>query len=75
MQKSFNLTYNVGRAKYAINYHDGETKHKDGSPFFGTYTFKNKRKFEAAQKELIRVGYVEKSFGEVIEEFKNKKRK
>ena len=59
MEKQFNTMYNVGRAKYVINHHDGKDTHKDGSPFFGIYTFRNKRKFEAKKKELIRAGYIE----------------
>lgn len=59
MEKQFNTMYNVGRAKYVINSHDGQKTHKDGSPFFDLDTFSNKRKFEAAKKELIRAGYKE----------------
>ena len=27
--KTFNLMYNVGKAKYVVNYHNGIKKHKD----------------------------------------------
>jgi len=57
MEKQFNLMYNVGRAKYVINYHDGIDTHSDGSPFFGIRLFSNKRLFEKAQKDLIKQGY------------------
>jgi hypothetical protein len=57
MEKQFNLMYDVGRAKYVINYHDGIDTHSDGSPFFGIKLFSNKRLFEKAQKDLIKQGY------------------
>jgi hypothetical protein len=57
MEKQFNLMYNVGRAKYVINYHDGIDTHSDGSLFFGIRLFSNKRLFEKAQKDLIKQGY------------------
>lgn len=58
--KEFNLMFNVGRAKYVINYHDGKKLHKDGSRFFDILLFRNKRKFEKAIKNLLVDGYVEK---------------
>lgn len=57
--KKFNLMYNIGRCKYVINYHDGVQTHKDGSEFFGVYTFKNKKLFSQKQKELIKDDYIE----------------
>lgn len=60
MAKVFNTMYGVGKAKYVVNFHDGVQTHKDGSPFFGIATFKNKKKFEGFQKELIENGYSEK---------------
>lgn len=70
MTKQFHLMYNVGSSKYVINDHDGVSTHKDGSPFFGINLFRNKKKFEAKQRELKKAGYVEKSFGECIDEYK-----
>lgn len=58
--KMYNIMYNVGRAKYVINYHDGISTHKDGNPFYGIYIFKNKKLFEAKQKELVKQGYIYK---------------
>ena len=41
--KTFNLMYNVGKAKYVVNYHNGIKKHKDDSPFYDIGIFKNKK--------------------------------
>jgi hypothetical protein len=57
--KKFNLMYNIGKVKYVINYHNGIDKHKDGSNFFGIYTFRNKKKFDAKIKELKNEGYIQ----------------
>lgn len=48
---------NIGKAKYTISYHDGETFHKDGSQFFGIKIFSNKIKFEKELKHMIKDGY------------------
>jgi len=58
--KEFNLMYNVGRAKYVINYHNGKRFHIDGSRFFDILLFRNKRKFDNAIKTLLADGYAEK---------------
>ena len=47
----YNVMYNIGKAKYVINYYTGE-KHKDGSKFFGIEIFKNKKDFNKCLKEL-----------------------
>lgn len=60
MEKNFYLMFNVGKAKYCINYHDGVQTHKDGSPFYGIIIFSNKRKFMAEIKSMKKQGYVEK---------------
>lgn len=57
--KNFNTKYNVGRAKYVINYHDGKKTHKDGSPFYDIATFKNMKDFLAYKKKLNSEGYKE----------------
>lgn len=49
--------YNVGSSKYVINSHDGIQKHRDGSDFFDIRLFKNKKKFNAAIKQLEADGY------------------
>ena len=50
---------NVGKAKYVINYHDGKSKHNDGSDFFGINIFKNKIKFQKEINRLKTDGYVD----------------
>ena len=55
----FNTMSNIGTVKYVVNFYDGST-HKDGSKFYAIKTFKNKKKFEAFQKELLSKGYIEK---------------
>lgn len=49
--------FNVGRVKYLVNYHNGEKKHKDGSPFYDIKCFRNKKKLNAFTKELDAQGY------------------
>tara|TARA_S200002703_G_scaffold159548_1_gene173412 strand:- start:323 stop:508 length:186 start_codon:yes stop_codon:yes gene_type:complete len=60
MLKTYYTQQNIGKAKYCLNYHDGKTEHKDGSPFFDIYIFTNKKKLEAKIKELESEGYVKK---------------
>ena len=47
----YNIMYNVGRAKYLVNYYTGK-KHKDGSKFFDIKIFKNKKKMNMFIKSL-----------------------
>lgn len=42
--KQYNITYNVGKVKYLVSFHDGEKKHKDGSNFYDIACFSNKNK-------------------------------
>ena len=49
----------IGKAKYVLNYHDGERTHEDGSPFFDVLLFSNKRKLNQAVNRLKRDGYKE----------------
>lgn len=60
--KVFNEKQNVGTTKYAVNYHDGVSTHKDGSQFFGIALFKNKRKKEKFLAWLRQEGYTEEQF-------------
>jgi hypothetical protein len=50
--------YNVGKCKYVVNFHDGISKHKDGSNFFDIRIFKNKILMNKFIKELLKDGYV-----------------
>ena len=55
--KRFNQMSNVGHAKYVVNYHDGQKRHPDGSPFYGIAVFRNKRKLAAFVRALRADGY------------------
>jgi hypothetical protein len=59
MDRRFHLHYNIGRAKYVINYHDGEKTHADGSRFYDMAIYGNKRKQQAKIRELRAAGYIE----------------
>lgn len=58
--KEFNIMYNIGRAKYVINYHNGIDTHPDGSRFFGIVILSNKKELQKATNKLIKEGYVKK---------------
>lgn len=58
--KVYYVQDNIGRVKYVVNFHDGVQTHKDGSPFFGIQTFKNKKKRDTFIKKLITEGYKER---------------
>ena len=64
-RKSFYQMNNIGKAKYTISDYDGKSTHKDGSPFYGIDTFKNKKDLEAARAKLFKQGYIEESVNEV----------
>lgn len=53
--------YNVGKAKYVVNYHDGQSTHGDGSPFWYIAIFQNKRHKQVFIRQLIARGYQERS--------------
>ena len=55
--KTFNEQSNIGKAKYVVNYHNGEKTHNDGSPFFDIAIFSNKRKKNSFVRELLRLSY------------------
>jgi hypothetical protein len=56
--KTLNQSFNVGSAKYIVNFHDGKKKHQDGSKFFDIRIFKNKKHKDAFVKELIKNNYI-----------------
>jgi len=58
--KTYYIQYNIGKAKYVVNFYDGVKKHNDGSPFFDIAIFKNKKKLNTFTDQLKTVGYVEK---------------
>lgn len=55
--KKYNIMHNIGKVKYLVNFHDGESFHKDGSAFFSIKTFKNKIKLANFEKELVSKGF------------------
>jgi hypothetical protein len=63
-KKRFNTKYGVGKSKYVVSYHDGVTKHKDGSDFFDVQIFKNQNDLEAFKKALLQKGFVAESVTE-----------
>jgi hypothetical protein len=56
--KTYNTMSNVGKAKYVVNFHDGEKTHKDGSRFYDMSIFKNAKDLENFEKQLKSKGYV-----------------
>ena len=60
-KKRFYQQDGIGRAKYTISYHDGKSKHKDGSDFYGIQIIKNKKELEKFRSELLKKGYREDS--------------
>ncbi len=71
--KMFNTQYNVGKAKYIVNYHDGIKKNEDGSNFFDMKIFKNKKDFSAFINKLKNDNYIYDGYE--IEKAKPKKEK
>ena len=55
--KNYNIQNNIGKAKYVVNFHDGEKTHKDGSLFWDIKVFKTKQSRMDFVKELNRQGY------------------
>ena len=62
--KTYNTMSNVGKAKYVVNFHDGEKTHKDGSRFYDMSIFKNAKDLESFEKGLKSKGYVKESKAE-----------
>ena len=60
-KKRFYQQDGIGRAKYTISYHDGKSKHKDGSDFYGIQILKNKKELEKFRNDLLKKGYREDS--------------
>lgn len=61
MQPNYYILTNVGKAKYVVNYYNGEKKHADGSPFYDCHISKNKKDHDAFLKFLKTNGYVERT--------------
>jgi hypothetical protein len=61
-EKIYDEMYGVGKSKYVVKFHDGEKKHKDGSPFFDIAIFKNKVEKDKFVKDLESKGYSKKRY-------------
>ena len=57
--KRFNIQYNVGSAKYLVNFNNEVNTHKDGSAFWNIRIFKNKKDMGNFIKQLKTNGYKE----------------
>jgi hypothetical protein len=55
--KTYNIQYNIGKAKYVVNFHDGVKTHKDGSRFFDIAIFKSQKTMNLFIKKLKSEGY------------------
>ena len=73
-KKRYNVMYGVGSSKYTVNFHDGKSKHKDGSDFFDIAIFKNKKDLAKKINDLTRQGYIY-AYNESLNESKNKESK
>ena len=73
-KKRYNVMYGVGSSKYTVNFHDGKSKHKDGSDFFDIAIFKNKRDLAKKINDLTKQGYIY-AYNESLNESKTKESK
>lgn len=56
--KLYSFSFNLGRrAKYCINYHNGQAMNPDGSNFWGIRIFSNKKEFDKAVRLFQLRGY------------------
>ena len=56
-KKRYNIMYNIGKAKYVVNFSDGKSKHSDGSDFYDISIFHNKKDLNAFVTNLVSEGY------------------
>ncbi len=59
-RKKYYVQENIGKVKYALSFHDGKKKNRDGSPFYDLRTFKNKKDLENEINKLKSQGYMER---------------
>lgn len=57
--KSYLIQYNLGKARYAVSFHNGDKKHDDGSDFYDLRIFKNKKALNLFIVSLKNNGYIE----------------
>lgn len=58
--KVYIVQYNIGRVRYAVSFHNGQTTHKDGSPFFDLHLCRNRRDLARFVRSLVLQGYTER---------------
>jgi len=56
-QKNYYVLYNVGKARYVLNHHDGSKTHADGSRFYDIAIFGNKQELSRGIRALEADGY------------------
>ena len=59
--KTYHVMRNVGKVRHLVSFHDGEKKHKDGSPFFDIQTFSRIGDARRFIDELRANGYAERA--------------
>ena len=57
VDRKYNVQYNIGHAKYVLNFYNGFSEYDDGSERWGINIFSNKKKLNAEIKELESKGY------------------
>ena len=60
--KKYRIDINSRRGHYYVSYHDGISRHNDGSEFWGLHIVHNKVELNKYIKKLVSEGYVEKGF-------------
>ena len=55
--KLYNQQFNIGKARYIVNFHDGIKKHEDGSNFYDMKIFRNKKDLIQFINKLESNGY------------------
>lgn len=63
--KQFYINPQIGKVKYSASTYDGIDTYKDGSPFWGITTAKNKKDFTKKVNELKKSGFTEVSQSDV----------
>lgn len=58
--RTYQIQNNIGKCKYVVSYHDGQSTHQDGSKFFDIRTASNKKKLKQITDTLKGQGYSEK---------------
>lgn len=53
----YRIWHNIGRAKYVVDFHNGQKMYKDGSDFWDIAIFSNKKAFDKYIMNLKRAGY------------------